>query len=97
VLPLLPFMLVGGGLLIVGQRIGKNNANTAKEEATAVETAKKPDASEMLLAEMRVDPLELALATDLVDHGRRRGWRTCWTGVAARDVSARSHSRWSIV
>ncbi|HET9140541.1 flagellar biosynthesis protein FlhA [Actinophytocola sp.] len=66
-LPMLPFMLVGGGLLIVGQRIGRSTPDTAQGGVEAIEAAKQPDASEMLLAEMRVDPLELALATDLVD------------------------------
>ncbi|MFL6145732.1 MAG: flagellar biosynthesis protein FlhA [Labedaea sp.] len=66
-LPILPFALIGGGLLVVSQRIGKKTAAGEQDAARVTEAQAQPDASETLLAEMRVDPLELALATDLVD------------------------------
>ncbi|WP_440899815.1 flagellar biosynthesis protein FlhA [Actinosynnema sp.] len=64
-LPMLPFLLVGGGLLFLGVRMPKEGE--AGDEAVAVPEQAAPDASEALLSEMQVDPLELALATDLVE------------------------------
>ncbi|MBM7773314.1 flagellar biosynthesis protein FlhA [Actinokineospora baliensis] len=66
-MPMLPFLLVGGGLIIAstrGPKPGEEVVETS-ESTEVAETA--PDATEALIAEMRVDPLELALATDLVD------------------------------
>jgi len=68
-LPVFPFLLVGGGVLLMAQRLPKQDADTAETtdalEATLVEPA--PDSQDALIAEMRVDPLELALSPDLVD------------------------------
>jgi flagellar biosynthesis protein FlhA len=68
-LPMFPFLLVGGGVLLMSQRVarpgGVDNAADRAAEAPAIEAA--PDARDTLLTEMRVDPLELALAPDLVD------------------------------
>jgi flagellar biosynthesis protein FlhA len=68
-LPIFPFMLVGGGVLLMAQRLpkpGEERPETAGAiEPSAAEPA--PDSPDALLAEMRVDPLELALAPDLVD------------------------------
>ncbi|HEU5474235.1 MAG TPA: flagellar biosynthesis protein FlhA [Actinophytocola sp.] len=66
-LPILPFLLVGGGVLLMSQRIGRTAAAADAAETKAAAEAAQPDAGDTLLAEMRVDPLELALATDLVD------------------------------
>ncbi len=66
-MPMLPFLIVGGGLLLVSSRGPKPGQDTA-ETSDSTEVAEiVPDATEALIAEMRVDPLELALATDLVD------------------------------
>jgi flagellar biosynthesis protein FlhA len=69
-LPKLPFIIVGGVVLFVAQRLPKPGSDDAALAAIgsgpgAAEAA--PDATETLLGEMRVDPLELALAPDLVD------------------------------
>ncbi|PPK66501.1 flagellar biosynthesis protein FlhA [Actinokineospora auranticolor] len=68
-MPMLPFLLVGGGLLFASSRVPKPGAETPETDAETAESTElaAPDATETLIAEMRVDPLELALATDLVD------------------------------
>jgi flagellar biosynthesis protein FlhA len=69
-LPKLPFLLVGATVLIIAQRLPKP-VSEADEQAAAAAAAEAelppPDPTETLLGEMRVDPLELALAPDLVD------------------------------
>nr|WP_205861511.1 flagellar biosynthesis protein FlhA [Planosporangium flavigriseum] len=64
-LPKLPFLLVGGAALFAAQKMPTTTADKAEQEQA---DAPAPlDATESLLSEMRVDPLELALAPDLVD------------------------------
>jgi flagellar biosynthesis protein FlhA len=67
-LPKLPFILVGGGVLLLAQRL-PNPEDLADDvlEGEVVEDLPGPDSPEALIGEMRVDPLELALAPDLVD------------------------------
>ncbi|GAA0950383.1 flagellar biosynthesis protein FlhA [Virgisporangium aurantiacum] len=67
-LPKLPFLIVGGAVLILAQRLPKASeleAIEAREEAPP--ELPSPDSPEALIGEMRVDPLEMALAPDLVD------------------------------
>jgi flagellar biosynthesis protein FlhA len=67
-LPKLPFMLVGGAVLLIAQRVPKTPAGDAEIAGdAAAPDAPAPDSPEALIGEMRVDPLELALAPDLVD------------------------------
>ncbi len=70
-LPKFPFLLAGGIVLIAAQRLPKPDERTpeqmAIEAAEQAELQVAPDSTESLLGEMRVDPLELALAPDLVD------------------------------
>ena len=67
-LPKLPFLLVGGAVLLLAQRLPKASELEAIEarEETQPELP-SPDSPEALIGEMRVDPLEMALAPDLVD------------------------------
>jgi flagellar biosynthesis protein FlhA len=68
-LPKLPFLLVGGAVLAIAQRM-KDPEPEAEETGAAMAEAPElpsPDSPEQLLGEMRIDPLELALAPDLVD------------------------------
>ncbi|SHN42081.1 flagellar biosynthesis protein FlhA [Cryptosporangium aurantiacum] len=70
-MPKLPFLLLGAGVLLIAQKM-PSPAERAVEEAAeqaaaAAPTGPAPDSPEALLGEMRVDPLELALAPDLVD------------------------------
>jgi flagellar biosynthesis protein FlhA len=73
-LPKVPFLIVGGALVLISMR----SANKAKAAAEAVgdepeATGPAPDSPEGLAQEMRVEPLELEVAFDLVslvDPGR---------------------------
>ncbi|GAA4932302.1 flagellar biosynthesis protein FlhA [Actinoplanes utahensis] len=69
-LPKLPFLLVGGAVLAIAHRVKEpvpeDQAQAAKVAAEAPDMP-APDSPESLLGEMRIDPLELALAPDLVD------------------------------
>ena len=66
-LPKLPFLLLGGTVLMVGMRL--KDPEQAKDAAAQPELAAgpAPDSAEALVNEMRVEPLELELAFDLVD------------------------------
>ena len=71
-LPILPFLLIGGGLVLLGRRLPK-----AKSEAKALEGAPElaaltagkpaPDTPEGILQDLRVDALELGLSYDIID------------------------------
>ncbi|MEO6700013.1 MAG: flagellar biosynthesis protein FlhA [Jatrophihabitantaceae bacterium] len=66
-LPKLPFLLVGGGLLFIAQRM----AAIAKAEGLAEAkpaTASEPvlDSAEAILGDLAVDALELALSSDMI-------------------------------
>jgi flagellar biosynthesis protein FlhA len=64
-LPKIPFLIIGGLVLLAAQRV--RQAPEAGEEAAQEALPAAPDSAETLIGEMRVDPLELALAPDLVD------------------------------
>jgi flagellar biosynthesis protein FlhA len=70
-LPKLPFLFIGSLVLFAAQRLPKQELPTETELAAAAlaeaDQQAAPDSTETLLGEMRVDPLELALAPDLVD------------------------------
>jgi flagellar biosynthesis protein FlhA len=72
-LPKLPFLLVGGGLLVLSTRLvkqddslAKDGADAAASEAGAADSGPAPDSEEMLRLELVVDPLELILSPNLV-------------------------------
>ncbi|HWS38513.1 MAG TPA: flagellar biosynthesis protein FlhA [Actinoplanes sp.] len=72
-LPKLPFLLVGAAVLAIAQRVKEPEEATADavggpgKPAADAPDVPAPDSPEQLLGEMRIDPLELALAPDLVD------------------------------
>ncbi|WP_062382470.1 flagellar biosynthesis protein FlhA [Demequina iriomotensis] len=70
-LPKLPFILVGGVLLIAGQRVGSRDrlraAEAAELPAAPPGGAPELDSPEALMEQMRVHALEIQLAPDLVD------------------------------
>jgi flagellar biosynthesis protein FlhA len=70
-LPKLPFLLVGGAVLVIAQRLPKQDGGRAEnpESATAaaLAAAPSPDSPEAIARDMRVEPLELELAYDLID------------------------------
>ncbi|GIH97601.1 flagellar biosynthesis protein FlhA [Planobispora siamensis] len=65
-LPKLPFLIIGGLVLFLAQRIPSAPVEK-EEESQAVAAGPAPDSPESLMGEIRVDPLELALAPDLID------------------------------
>ncbi|MEV6297975.1 flagellar biosynthesis protein FlhA [Actinoplanes sp. NPDC051861] len=66
-LPKIPFLLVGVAVLVIAQRVKEPVPEAAAEAAAEAVEMPAPDSPESLLGEMRIDPLELALAPDLVD------------------------------
>jgi flagellar biosynthesis protein FlhA len=68
-MPIVPFLLVGGSLLIIGQRIKARTAKEAAAEALATQqkAITPSETTEDLIEQMRVHALEILLAPDLVD------------------------------
>ena len=70
-LPKVPFFIVGGALLLLATRVPSDEELAAREAAAKeVEIAPielSPDSPEHLVGEMRVEPLELEIAYDLID------------------------------
>jgi flagellar biosynthesis protein FlhA len=69
-MPKIPFLLVGGVLIWGAQRIkssAKKKLADDKARAVAEKTTGATDTTDDLLAQMRVHPLEIQLAADLVD------------------------------
>ena len=66
-LPKLPFLVLGGTALAIGMRLKDPDATDPKAQPETADTGPAPDSAEALVNEMRVEPLELELAFDLVD------------------------------
>ncbi len=66
-MPMLPFLAVGGFLLLVAQRIKANQAREAEALDVPAAAGPAPDATEELIERMRVHSLEILLAPDIVD------------------------------
>ena len=68
-LPKLPFLLVGGAVLVIAQRLPKQDDGSKEtpEAVAALAAAPSPDSPESIARDMRVEPLELELAYDLID------------------------------
>ncbi len=71
-LPKVPFILVGGTILFIASRVKAPITAAQEAEVRAVEARAKtpvvaPDSPEALIEEMRVDPVELEVAYDVVD------------------------------
>ncbi len=69
-LPTMPFLVVGGIVLITGMRLADPDAPTAKQlalQSAAEPTVAVQDTAEQLAQDMRVEPLELEVAYDLVE------------------------------
>lgn len=66
-MPMLPFVLIGAGLLLVAQRIKATEARRAAERSDAPAAAPASDRPEELMERMRVHALEVLLAPNLVD------------------------------
>jgi flagellar biosynthesis protein FlhA len=67
-LPKLPFFVLGTTVLVTGLRLKETKpAETPEAVAASAALAPAPDSAEALHNDMRVEPLELELAFDLVD------------------------------
>ena len=66
-LPKLPFLVIGAVLLFVASRLDKPGTRASEAEAAAsAAPAEAMSEQDLLLADMVIDPLELALAPDLI-------------------------------
>jgi flagellar biosynthesis protein FlhA len=68
-LPKLPFLLVGGALLIMARRVAglaKEQAAERRGPAAVAAAGPAPDSPEAILDDLAVDPLELALSSDMI-------------------------------
>jgi flagellar biosynthesis protein FlhA len=66
-LPKLPFLLVGGTVLLIATRLPEDRAQPVVDEKAPEAPALSPDSPEQLANDMRVEPLELEVAYDLVE------------------------------
>ena len=68
-MPIVPFLLVGGALIVIAQRIkaGLAAEQKTRDAAAAQEAVTPTETTEDLLEQMRVHALEILLAPDLVD------------------------------
>ncbi len=64
-IPKIPFLAMGGTMLFLSTRV--EEVAPAEPLAPEIEAAPAPDSVEALIDEIRVDPLELELAADLID------------------------------
>jgi flagellar biosynthesis protein FlhA len=65
-LPKLPFLVIGGAFLLMAARLEEAPADDETAPAV-VDDEPRPDSPEAIAERMRVDPLELEVAFDLVD------------------------------
>ena len=67
-MPKLPFFIVGGTLLVLATRVGKPSEAAAEPSAEEIApTSPQKDSPMAIAQDMRVEPLELELAYDLID------------------------------
>ncbi|MEU2348245.1 flagellar biosynthesis protein FlhA [Modestobacter sp. NPDC049651] len=66
-LPKLPFLIVGGLFLLLATKVREKPAADAADSAPAGPEEPAPDSPEAIVDRMRVDPLELEVAFDLVE------------------------------
>jgi flagellar biosynthesis protein FlhA len=66
-LPKLPFLVLGGAAFALSLRLREPESATRDDAQAALPAGPAPDSAEALVNEMRVEPLGLELAFDLVD------------------------------
>jgi flagellar biosynthesis protein FlhA len=67
-LPKIPFLIVGGGVLLIASRLPKEvDRNAAPDGPDAADAPAPVDPTEAIRSEMKVEPLELEISYDLVD------------------------------
>src|SRR6185437_9165220 len=65
-LPKLPFLLVGGGLILLAQKMATVAKTETAAEPTPAQAPISPDSPEAILGDLVVDALELALSSDMI-------------------------------
>jgi flagellar biosynthesis protein FlhA len=68
-IPKIPFLLAGGTMLMLSSRVPSDAQRAAEAEAAAPKppALPSPDSVESIVEDIRVDPLEVELAADLID------------------------------
>jgi len=66
-MPKIPFVLVGGLLLLIAARVPKEGELPVEEAVEDAEPTINPESPEAIVAGARVDPLELQVSFDLID------------------------------
>ncbi len=66
-IPKIPFLVAGGTVLFLSTRVPGESPAPTPHDAPELEPGPSPDSVEALLEDIRVDPLELELAADLID------------------------------
>lgn len=71
-MPKLPFIVAGLAIFIIGRRVGDDPDDAVLDETLALEAGEEaaeisPDSPEGIVRDMRVEPLELELAFDVVE------------------------------
>jgi flagellar biosynthesis protein FlhA len=67
-IPKIPFLMAGGTMLVLSTRVAPEpEPSEATESAAALAATPSPDSVEAIVEEIRVDPLEIELAADLID------------------------------
>ena len=66
-IPKIPFILAGGSMLMLSTRVAPDARPDAQQVDPEVAALPSPDSIESIVEEIRVDPLEIELAADLID------------------------------
>ncbi|HKU28973.1 MAG TPA: flagellar biosynthesis protein FlhA [Arthrobacter sp.] len=67
-MPILPFLLVGALLVFASRRLSsQQKLNAARDEEAAAAQSSEEDPNERIMQDMRIHPVEILLAPDLVD------------------------------
>ncbi len=66
-IPKLPFLLAGGTMLILSTRVLPDQDPAEQSHAAEMAALPSPDSVEAIVEDIRVDPLEIELAADLID------------------------------
>ena len=67
-IPKIPFMLAGGAMLLLSTRVPADaDGSTTSSSLPELPPPPNPDSVESIVEEIRVDPLEIELAADLID------------------------------
>ncbi len=66
-IPKIPFLLAGGTMLVLSTRVPPEAQAVEQAQADTTPALPSPDSVEAIVEDIRVDPLEIELAADLID------------------------------